>query len=112
MRKLLNYLFYETQRDKLPHLSHTLTDKFDPAEQEAEIQLVLMTGLVRDPLAAQRLMEKYDARTAADLLAKLPIRRINWRARLRSWLQVIEGSYASDPHRSELQRTIGGDRNS
>lgn len=110
MRRMLTYLFGQSRRDKLPHLKRSLSEEYSPVDLESEIQLVLMTGLVRDPAAARQLMEKYQVSTAAELLEMLPTPHVDWQGRFRRWLQTLEGSYASDPHRDELKRTIGFDR--
>jgi len=103
MRELFRYLFTRHQRDKLPRLGGRLKLEFDPLELDSDIQLVLMSGRARDIQEARKLMEKYGAKTGAELLALLPPPPpVDWRRRLRSWLRHLEGSYESDPHRGEL----------
>lgn len=102
MRKIYAYLFGRSIYDKLPKLPHTLTDEFDPLELDPDIQLALMTGLVRDPHEARKLMAKYGATNGAELLVRLPPPPpLDWRKRLAALIRQWEGSYASDPHKPE-----------
>lgn len=104
---ILAYLFRQSAHEKLPRLPHTLADKFDPLELDPDIQLALMTGLVRDPHEARKLMAKYEAKNGAELLARLPPPpRVDWRRRFQSWLCSLEGAYQSDPHKEELRNSI------
>lgn len=105
MRKMLQYLFGRTLRERLPRLPHTLADSFDPMELDPDIQLVLMTGIVRDVHEARKLMEKHGAKNGAELLRKLPPPpRVDWRGRLQNTIRQWEGSYATDPLKEELRQ--------
>lgn len=109
MRKVLAYLFNQTPREKLPRLPHTLAEEFDPLELDSDIRLALMTGLVRDPHEARKLMVQYGAKNGAELLARLPPPPpVDWRKRLQAWIRQLEGGYQSDPHKEELRRREEG----
>lgn len=105
MKHLIKYLFRRSVRDKLPPLKHSLTDDIDPLELDRELELILMTGRVRDIHEARRLMDKYQATSAVELLKKLPPRPpVDWRGRFRRWLAQLEGAYINDPYQSELRK--------
>lgn len=106
MKTVLKYLFQRPEREKLPRLSHTLTSDVDPsATLDPDIQLILMTGRVRDPVQARRLMQEYGATNGVELLKRLPPPPpVDWKRRFRAWMRQLEGSYQSDPHRADLTR--------
>lgn len=108
MRRFIASFFRLTNQERLPRLNAGLAESFDPADLDAETQLVLMMGRSRDPHAADRLLERFEADSAAELLPLLPVHRANWRERLSNWIRHVEGSYAGDPHADERkeQRTI------
>lgn len=103
MRKLLRYLLGRRSiRDSLPRLKTSLKDQFDPRTLGDDDNLILLAGIVRDPHEAQKLMAKYDARHAADLLKVLPPpKRDTFRDRLARWIRLVEGSYTNDPWQRE-----------
>lgn len=111
MRRFIASFFRLTNQERLPRLNAGLADSFDSADLDAETQLVLMLGRSRDPHAANQLLERFEADSAAELLPLLPVHRANWRERLANWIRHVEGSYPSNPHAGdrEIQRTIGFD---
>ena len=62
----------------------------------------MLAGVAKDPMEARRLMADYHASNALELLKVLPKRQINWRRRLRSWIQGVEGSSSTDPYKALL----------
>lgn len=105
MKQLYRYLFKRGIRENLPPLQRSLTENIDPLELDDDLQLVLMTGRVRDIHEARRLMAKYEVTTGAELLGKLPPRPpVDWRRRFQRWLAQLEGAYEHDPHRDEWRK--------
>lgn len=107
MRKLYRYLLRKdtSPRQKLPHLAQSLTERFDPAGENDDIRLILLAGIVKDPYAAQRLMQKHDTANAPDLLDNLPPPKVDRWRRLRAYIRLLEGAHESDPHRHEYRLT-------
>ncbi len=105
MRSLLKYLMRQTIYRKLPKLRRTMRLSFDPASLDEETMLVMMMGIARDPVGVSRLLEEYHVSTAAELLKVLPPPPPpDWRGRLRSWWQLVEGSRPTDPHLEEHKK--------
>lgn len=98
MRRFIASFFHLSNQERLPRLNQGLAEQFDPVDLDSETQLVLMLGRSRDPYAANRLLEQFEASSAAELLPLLPVHKANWRERLVNWIRHIEGSYARDPH--------------
>lgn len=99
---------YLKRSNRVKPISHELTTPYNPLDQSWDTLLVMMTARAKDPHAVERLKMKYGVDTAAALIPKLPPRRrISLRARLRTWLQRLEGSYAADPYKTELRRARG-----
>ena len=110
MRNFLRYLFAKSRHEKLPHLQNHLTAGYHLDDLDAEAHLLMLAGIVKDPAAARRLLEENGGITASEYLTKMPRRRVDVRARLRRWIQSVEGSSATDPHTDEykqLQREYG-----
>jgi hypothetical protein len=61
-----------------------------------------LTGRVKDPEAAQKLMDKYGVDNAPDLLKLLPKRRVNWKKKLANIVMRLEGSQATNPYLKRL----------
>lgn len=108
MRAIIRYFFHRRLQDDLPHLRRGFLSPADGDGYDPEIELVLMAGVAPDASAARELFRKYDVFTAAELLVKLPKRRLNLGRRLQSLLRKIEGAYSADPHLSEHQQIRHG----
>jgi hypothetical protein len=105
MRSIIKFYKYLKRTSKVKPLSHELTTPYDPLKVDWDDLLVMMTARAKDPDAVQRLKNKYRADTATVLIPLLPPRRTpTLKARLRTWLQRLEGSYATDPYKMELRR--------
>lgn len=102
MLSAIKRMFTLKLREKLPRLSNTLTTSFDTASLPPDIELILLTGRVKDPEAARKLMEKYGVDNAPDLLKLLPKRRINWKKKLQNLIMRIEGSQPTNPYLKRL----------
>lgn len=103
MSRFIRGFFRLTNQERLPRLNPGLAEKFDSTDVDDETRLVLMTGRARDPYAADQLLDRYEADSAAELLPLLPIHRADWRQRLRNWIQYVEGSYSTNPHADDLK---------
>ncbi len=103
MLSAIKSLFTLKPREKLPRLRNSLSTSFDLQELPPDIELILLTGRVKDPESARRLMEKYGVDNAPDLLKLLPKRRINWRRKLGNMIMRLEGSQATNPYLKHLQ---------
>lgn len=96
---------YLNRTNKIKPLPHDLTTPYDPLTLDWDTLLVLMTARARDPQAVERLMKKHNADSAVTLIPRLPPRRApSLKVRIRTWLQRMEGSYATDPYKMELRR--------
>lgn len=102
MIKVIKDIFARTIREQLPKLENTLTAQYDLSLMGEDERLIMLAGVAKDPIEARRLMNDYHAPNALELLKVLPKRQINWRRRLRSWIQGVEGSSSSDPYRELL----------
>jgi hypothetical protein len=70
----------------------------DVTQLDDDSRILIMAGLAKDELQAQRLMADYEAVTAWDVLTKLPNKkRRGLKHRLLDWLRRSEGSYEHDP---------------
>ncbi len=92
------------KQHRIARLPTELINTYKVGEQDADTLLILMSAQARDPHAVQRLMQRYNVTSAAELIPLLPKRkRPNWKKRLLNWLRRLEGSYAADPiHREFL----------
>lgn len=102
MIKVIRDIFARTIREQLPKLENTLTASYDLSLMGDDERLIMLAGVAKDPVEARRLMEAYSATNALELLKVLPKRQINWRRRLRSWVQGVEGSSSTDPYKALL----------
>jgi hypothetical protein len=102
---ILTLYRYLNRSSKVKPLSHELTTPYDPLKVDWDDLLVMMTARAKDPDAAKKLKVRYNADTAVTLIPKLPPRRKpTLRSRMRTWLQRMDGSYATDPYKMELRR--------
>jgi hypothetical protein len=102
---LFKFYRYLRRGSKITPLSHELTTPYNPLDQDWDTLLIMMTARAKDPHAVRQLKTRYRAATAVTLIPLLPPRRkISLRARMRTWLQRLEGSYAADPYKTELRR--------
>lgn len=108
MIRVIRDIFRRTIREKLPKLENTFTSKYDRATIGDDEMLIMLAGVAKDPMEARRLMQEYEVTDALALLAVLPKRKINWRRRLRSYLQGLEGSMTNDPYPDLLWPKNGG----
>jgi len=97
MLRVIRDIFKRTVREKLPKLENTLTSPYDKRTLTSDEELIMLAGVVKDPLEARRLMIEYGTTNATELLKILPKRKINWRRRLKAYLQGLEGSTTNDP---------------
>jgi hypothetical protein len=105
MRQLIRYFLRKSIYHQLPKLRTSLKTTYDPAELDHETVIALMTGIVRDESAADKLYTERDAETAAELVSNLPHRDgPDYRARFWKWTRLLEGSYASNPDLDELKK--------
>lgn len=91
--KLWRFLTRLTLVERLPHLPQTIANPLDFEALDDDILLILMTGRARDISSIQRLMERFKASSARELIPHLLKRKkANLRRRWRAWLQRLEGS--------------------
>jgi hypothetical protein len=103
MSNLYKNLFKERSiREKLPRLESELANP-DRLEIDPNIEILLMTGRIRDESRARELMEEMGVDQGYEAVRLLPPPpKVNWRRRLQAWLAHLEGAYMSNPHSSEL----------
>lgn len=98
MFKVIRDIFRRTTHENLPKLENTLTSQYDRLNIGDDELLIMLAGIAKDPVEAKRLMKEYEVENALELLRVIPKRQINWRRRLRSYLQGLEGSVTNDPY--------------
>ena len=102
---LLKLYKYLKRTHRVKPLSHELTTPYDPLKVDWDDLLVMMTARAKDPHAVRKLKTRYRADSAVTLIPLLPPRRRpTLRSRMKTWLQRLEGSYATDPYKMELRR--------
>lgn len=68
-------------------------------ETNEQERLIMLTGHARSPQAAKELMKKHNARTAHELLKKLPKKRNrSFRQRFKLMLMKLDGHQTGDPY--------------
>lgn len=90
--KLIREITFVHIREHLPHLPYHLVNPYSPDDVDDDARLILWSGKAKDPVAAKRLLEAAQARTALELDLKRPRPRANKRRRLLNWLRRLEGS--------------------
>ncbi len=104
MSGLISYFLKHHIREKLPRLHRSLKDEFDARGISQDEAIILLAGIVRDPHEARKLMDKHQASSAPDLLARLPPPRVSgFVDRFQNWLRALEGAYESDPHSEDYR---------
>lgn len=97
----IQYLFEWDRRPRIP--THLVTP-FDIGAVSADELLVFKAGKARDRHYIERLMRKYKARNARELLLRIPRqRRPSIQKRIRALIMRWEGSLPYDPIRRELR---------
>ena len=105
MSNLYRDLFkHRSVRDKLPRLETTLANP-DRLDIDPKVELLLMTGRIRDESRAWEVMEEMGVTEGYEAVRLLPPPpKVNWRKRVQNWLARLEGGYTSDPHLWELSQ--------
>lgn len=98
MIRLIKSWFKKSTYHLLPPLQNTLTSRYDPALATDDELLLMMSGHVKDPAEARRLMAEYGIYNAPQLLPLLPVRKVDWQRRVRNWIMFLEGSQATNPY--------------
>lgn len=101
--KLVRYL--RRRNRHLPPLPGGFTDFYDPRKLDDDTKILMMHMLAKSPMQAQRLMQKYGATTALDVLNAIPDRRHrSWWQRIGDLMRRWEGSEESDPLPGVMRR--------
>jgi hypothetical protein len=103
MSNLYRDLFkHRSVRDKLPKLETTLANP-DRLELNPEVEMLLLTGRIRDESRAWEVMQEMGVKYGHEAVKLLPPPpKVNWRKRVQNWFARLEGGYTSDPHAQEL----------
>lgn len=97
----IEYLFAWDQRPRIPH---HLVNPDEMANATEDELLIFMAGKARDPHYIERMMRRYKAKNALELLARIPKRkRPSIQKRIRALIMRWEGSLPYDPIRKEVR---------
>lgn len=94
--RLIRELTHVHIREHLPRLPGHLVNPYSPDDVDDDARLILWSGKAKDPVAARKLLEAAQARSALDLDLSRPCPRANKRQRLLNWLRRLEGSTAAE----------------
>jgi hypothetical protein len=95
------YLFQWDQRPRIPH---HLVNADEIAQANEDELLIFMAGKARDRHYIERMMRRYKAKNALELLARIPRRRRpSIQKRIRALIMRAEGSLPYDPIRKEVR---------
>lgn len=91
IRKLRRYLYPRLSRYRLPM---TLVDDYNMASATKDQKIIMLAGYARSPKEAQRLMTRYKATTAHELMRHMKPRRTRPRiiTQLANLIMRIEGA--------------------
>ena len=104
----IKYLFHWDRRPRIP--SHLVTP-FDMTTVSPDELMVFKAGKARDVHYVAKLMERYEAKNAVELLQRLPrAKRPSVRERIRALIMRAEGSLPYDPIKREV-RAIRAEQN-
>lgn len=94
----MGWIKYFLHWDRRPRIPHHLVNRFDMTAVNEDELLILMAGKARDREYIERLMKRYQASTALELLQRLPKRkRPSIRDRFHALILRAEGSLPYDP---------------
>lgn len=112
IRAFMRLMFYRPIQSKLPRLHEkSLRATLGYEEMPFQIEMVLLAGLAADEEGAERLLERYDAKTVDELRARLPKWNNRWREKLRGIFVRIEGGYMENPYKREWEEFKSGINN-
>lgn len=96
---------YFRRKRPIRRLSRDLITSFDLSTATDDEVLLMKASAAKDRHGARRVLERYRATSALDVLPRLPRHILMpMRTRLLHWLQRLEGSSEHDPLDRELRR--------
>jgi hypothetical protein len=100
----MNWIQYLFRWDQRPRIPHHLVNADEIGQANEDELLIFMAGKARDRHYIERMMRRYHARNALDLLARIPKRkRPSIQKRIREMVMRFEGSLPYDPIRKEIR---------
>lgn len=109
----MGWIKYFLHWDRRPRIPHHLVNRFDMTAVNEDEMLILMAGKARDREYIARLMKRYQASTALELLQRLPKRKHpGFRHKLMTLIHRWEGSLPYDPMRREMHEIRKAQRRS